>query len=92
MRTHKNNQKIATGQGDNATTGCLLEYANFDSCYNMIAIDFSKEQELDADPKAMQQINFTENLDQAGTTTLIFITTKEKETILSFSKGAVAVL
>ena len=40
----------------------------------------------------MQQINFTENLDQAGTTTLIFITTKEKETILSFSKGAVAVL
>ena len=37
----------------------------------MIAIDLSKQQELDADPKAIQQINFTENLDRAGNTRIL---------------------
>ena len=39
----------------------------------MIAVDLSKQQALDADPKAMQQINFTANLDRAGNTRVYFI-------------------
>ena len=39
----------------------------------MIAIDLSKLQELDANPKILQQINFTANLDRAGNTTMFFI-------------------
>ena len=58
----------------------------------MIAIDLSKQQALDTDPKAIQQINFTANLDQAGNTTMFFIIGEVKETILSFSQGTVKVL
>ena len=53
----------------------------------MIVIDLSKQQALDADPKAMQQIHFTANLDQEGSTTLFFIIEEAKETILPFSQG-----
>ena len=52
----------ATGQGDNYTAGCLLNYPYFKKYYKMIAIDLSKKQALDADPSAIQQINFTGNL------------------------------
>ena len=55
--------KIATGQGDDYTTGCLLDYSYFKENYEMIPIDFSKQQVLDADLRAIQQINFTESLD-----------------------------
>ena len=55
--TYDNIQKIATGQGDHYTTGCLLGYNYFKNFYIMIAIDLSKQKELDADPKAIQQIN-----------------------------------
>ena len=58
----------------------------------MIAIDLSKQQALDADPKAIQQINFTANLDRAGNTTMFFIIEKAKETVLDFSQGNVNVL
>ena len=58
----------------------------------MIAIDLSKQQPLDADPKAMQQISFNENLDQAGNTTIFFIIEEAKETILDFLQGTVRVL
>ena len=51
-----------TDQGDDHTTGCLLDYNYFKNYYNMIAIDLSKQQALDADPKAKQQINFIGNL------------------------------
>ena len=51
----------------------------------MIAIDLSKQQALDADPKAIQQINFTGNLDRAGNTTMFFILQEAKETALDFS-------
>ena len=54
--TYNNNRKIATGQGDDYTTGCLLDYASFKNYYKMIAIDLSKQQALDADPRAIQQI------------------------------------
>ena len=57
----------------------------------MIAVDLSKQQELDDDPKAMQQINFTGNPDRAGQT-MFFIIEEAKETILDFSQGTVKVL
>ena len=58
----------------------------------MITIDLSKQQALDADPKAIQQINFTPNLDWAGNTRTFFILEEAKETILNFSEGTVKVL
>ena len=58
----------------------------------MIAVDLSKKQALDADPKAMQQINFTANLDRAGNTRFYFILEEAKETVFEFSQGTVKVL
>ena len=57
----------------------------------MIAVDLSKQQALDADPKAIQQINFTANLDRAGNTTMFFIIEETKETVCEFSQGTVKV-
>ena len=84
--------KIATGLGDDYTTGCLLIYTYFLEFYKMIAVDLSKQQALDADPRAIQQINFTANLDRAGNTRAYFILEEAKETILDFSQGTVKVL
>ena len=58
----------------------------------MIAVDLSRQQELDADPRAIQQINFTANLDRAGNTRIYFILEKAKQTKLYFSQGTVKVL
>ena len=58
----------------------------------MIAIDLSKQQTLDADPRAIQQINFIANLDRAGNTIMFFTTEEAKETVLYFSQGTVKVL
>ena len=58
----------------------------------MIAIDLSKQHALDADPKAIQQINFTANLDRAGNTRFYFILEEAKETAFEFSQGTVKVL
>ena len=57
----------------------------------MIAIDLSKQQALDADLRAIQQIDFTESLDSADSTR-IFIIEETKETALDFSQGTVKVL
>ena len=62
--TYENMRKIATGEGDDYTTGCLLDYTYFKDNYKMIAVDLSKQQVLDADPTAIQQTNFTANLDR----------------------------
>ena len=58
----------------------------------MIAIDLSKQPTLDADPRAIQQINFTANLDRAGNTRIYFILEEAKETVLNFAQGTVKVL
>ena len=91
-KTYENIRKIAIGQGDDYTTGCLLDYSYFKDHYKMIAIDLSKQQALDADPRAIQQINFTANLDRDGNTTMFFIIEEAKETVLNFSQGTVKVL
>ena len=87
--TYENIRKIATGQGDDYTTGCLLDYSYFMDTYKMIAVNLSKQQALDADPKAIQQIDFTANLDRAGSTRFYFILEEAKETILDFSQVVV---
>ena len=79
--TYENTRKVATGQGDDYTTGCLLDYIYFKNYYKMIAVDLSKQQALDVDPKAIQQINFTANLDRAENTRIYFILEEAKETV-----------
>ena len=71
--TYENIRKITNGQEDDYTTGCLLDYTYFRDIYKMIAIDLSKQQALDIDPKAIQQINFTANLDRAVNTSFSFL-------------------
>ena len=58
----------------------------------MIAIDLDKQQVLDANPKGIQQFNFTGNLDRAGNTTLFFIIEEAKKNILDFSQGILRAL
>ena len=77
-KTYENIRKIATGQGDYYTTGCLLGYYYFKDNYKMIAINLSKQQVLDADPRTIQQINFTANLGRAGNTTMLFLIEQAK--------------
>ena len=86
-KTHENIRKIATGKGDDYTTGCLLDYPYFKENYKMIAIDLTRQNELDADPRAIQKINFTANLDRAGNTTIFFIIEEAKETIFNFHRA-----
>ena len=91
-RTYENIRNIATGQGDDYTAGCLLDYPYFLDTYKMTAVDLSKQQSLDADPRAIQQINFTSKLDRTGNIRVYFILKEAKETILDFSQGTVKVL
>ena len=84
FKTYENIRRIAIGQGDDYTTDCLLDYSYFKDHYKMIAIDLSKQQVLDPGPRAIQQINFTENLE--GNTTMFFIIEEAKETVLTFHK------
>ena len=80
--TYENIRKIATDQGDDYTTGCLLVYPFFKNSYKM----------TDADPRALQQINFTANLDKTDNTRIYFILKEAKEAILNFAQGTVKVL
>ena len=91
IRTLDNIQKVLTGQGDDYRTGCLLDYNYFREPYKIVAINLSKQEELDSDPKAVQRINFTGNLDRAKSLTTLFILEEVKETVLDFSQGTVKV-
>ena len=94
--TYENIRKIATGAGDDYMTGCLLDYNCFNNYYKIIALDSSKPEALHTDPKAIQQINFTENLNWGeninDNTIMFFIIVEAKGTILDFSQGIVKVL
>ena len=92
FKTYENIRKIAIGQGADYTTGCLLDYTYFKKYYKMIAIDLSRQQALDAHLRAIQQINFTANLDRARNTRFYFYLEGGKETIFEFSQGIVKVL
>ena len=86
LRAYENIRKIVTGQGDDYTAGSLLDYPYFRENYKMIAIDLSKNQALDADPRAIQRINFTGNLDQNRNITMLFIIEEEKKLFWTFRK------
>ena len=83
-------KKTATGQGDDYTTGCLLDYQYFKDHYNLIAVDLSKQKELDADSRAIQQIEFYGML--KTNSQVCTILEKSKETVLLFFKGTASVL
>ena len=83
---------MKTGQGDDYATGCLLDYPYLKENYKIIAVDLSKQQALNTDPRAIQQINFTANLDRTGNTTVFFIIEEANETVLDFSQGTLKVL
>ena len=76
LKTHDNIRKVATCQRDDYTTGCLLAY-NYFKKYKMTAKDLSKQHALDADTKAMQQINLTGNLENQST--IFFIIEEAKK-------------
>ena len=92
LKTYDNIRRIATGQGDDYRTGCLLNYSYFKENYKMIAIDLNNQQALDADPKSIQQINFTANLARVGNTTMFFVIEEVKETVFEFLQGTLQVL
>ena len=81
LKTYDQIRKTATNQGDYFTTRSLLDYPYFRKYYISIATDLSKQLKLDADPKAIQQIDFTGNLHRAGGSTMFFIIEGARETV-----------
>ena len=82
-------KEVMIGKGEDYTTGTLLDFNYFDKHYKLVAVDLSKQKELDADPRAIQQIEFKYML---GTdSTIYWVLEKSKETILEFYKGSVKV-
>ena len=90
--TYENIRKVATGKGDDYTTGFSLDYTYFRDNYKMIAVDLSRQQALNADPRAIQQINVTAILDREADTRFYIILEESKETKLNFAPGTVKVL
>ena len=90
--SYENIRKICNGSGDDYTVGPLSSYPYVADTYKMIAVELSKQQALDADPRAIQQIDFTANLDRAGNTRIYLVLEEAKETNLNFAQGTVKVL
>ena len=82
-------KKVMIGKGEDYTTGSLLDFNYFDKHYKLVAVDLSKQKELDADPRAIQQIEFKYMLETNST--IYWVLEKPKETILEFYKGTVKV-
>ena len=89
IEKHRELKKVMIGKGEDYTTGSLLDFDYLDKHYKLVAVDLSKQKELEADPRAIQQIEFKYML---GTnSTIYWILEKSKETILEFYKGTVKV-
>ena len=82
-------KKVMIGKGEDYTTGSLLDYNYFNKHYKLVAVDLSKQKELDADPSTIQQIEFKYMLETNST--IYWVLEKSKETILEFHKGIVKV-
>ena len=80
-------KKVMIGKGEDYTTGSLVDYDYFKKNYKLVAVELSKQKELDADPRAIQQIEFKYMLETNSTT--YWVLEKSKETILEFYKGTV---
>ena len=85
-------RKESARYGDDYATGCLLDYAYFKDNYRLIAFDLSKENALDADPRAIQQIVFQGVVGGSNDTKVYTILEKSKETMLEVAKGTTKVL
>ena len=83
-------RKIATGKEDDYSTGCLLDCQYFKDHYQLIAVDLSKQKELNADPRAIQQTEFYGKLETNSQVCTVL--EKSKETVLEFYKGTAKVL
>ena len=81
--------KVMIGKGEDNTTESLFDVNYFDKHYKLVAVDLSKQKELDADPRAIQQIEFKYML--RANSTIYWVLEKSKETILEFDKGTVKV-
>ena len=82
-------KKVMIGEGEDYTTESLLDFNYFHKHYKLVAVDLSKQKELDADPRAIQQIEFKYML---GTnSTIYWVLEKSKETIFEFYKRTVKV-
>ena len=92
IKTYDNIQNITTGQGDDYTTGCLLDYNYLIKHYKMKTIGLRKPEAFDDDPKAMQQSNVTGNLSGTINRAMFFIIEEAKEIIFDLSQGTVKVL
>ena len=80
LEKYRELRKVMIGKGEDYTTGYLLDFNYFDKHYKLVAVDLSKQKELDADPRAIQQIEFKYML---GTnSTIYWVLEKSKETIL----------
>ena len=82
-------KKVMIRKGEDYTTGSLLDYYYFNKHYKLVAVDLSKQKDLDADPRAIQQIEFKYML--KTNSTIYWVLKKSKETILEFFKGTVKV-
>ena len=82
-------KKVMIGKGEDYTIGSLLDYDYFKKNYKFVAVGLSKQKELDADPRAIQQIEFKYMLETNST--IYWVLEKSKETILEFYKGTVKV-
>ena len=82
-------KNVMIGKGEDYTTGPLFDSNYFNKHYKLVTVDLSKQKELDADPRAIQQVEFKYIL---GTnSTIYWVLEKSKETILDFYKGTVKV-
>ena len=82
-------KNVMIGKGEDYTTGCLLDYNYFKKHYKLVAVDLSKQKELEEDPTAIQQVEFKYMLGTSST--IYWILEKSKESILEFYKGTVKV-
>ena len=89
LEKYRELKKVMIGKGQDYTTGSLLDYDNFNKHYKLVAVDSSKQKELDADPRAIQQIEFKYMLETNST--IYWVLEKSTETILEFYKGTVKV-
>ena len=89
-KKHHEIRKIAIGKGDDYTTGCLLDYQYLKAHFQLIAVDLSKQKELDADPRDVQQTEFYGML--KTNSQVCTVLEKSKETLLEFYKGTAKVL
>ena len=95
MKQYDEIRKISTRQGDDYSTGCLLDFAYFENNYKWVAVDLSKQKALDADSKAIQQIILTGKIKaEAANTrvTIYYILEQSEKTKLEFAKGTTKVL